>query len=372
MANVFEYLNFIVINVNLIFLILIFLGSTIMAFFVAKYLLKERSKLRKLRNEKMDTINRSAIKNEQNSYTRDRIVFTILISEVIVRVLGMINIGYLNFSNGHNNDNDTRVVKLSEDCILVPGTSLYTLYVSGYAYNLLISLFLAFNVLVLSLLCYLNFFLIKTYRNDHRMRYLYGYLISSIIKVILIILLQPFPVTYLIAEILYLSCFTLDYILLILLTRKLYKLIRGRYIGLLYHGSEEDLKCKEREKRNMAIFKLFSTMLLISYGLLILGQCLQTIVQTLIGSLFENPCFFEQIYGITFQIEFMKQPYEMAAIASVYLEFLLGSMFNLGLLLSYVGYLWIVLKGRRRRVYRYHLERVSVREPLLDKHYATQ
>ena len=371
MASVFVYLNFIVNNVNLLFLILIFLGSSIMTFFVAKYLLRERAKLRKLRNERRDTINRIAIKNEQISYTRDRIVFAILISEVIVRVVAMINIIYLNFRYGHNNNNYTDSVSLSDNCTLVPGTSLYRLYARDYGYSILISLFLALGVFTLSLLCYLNLFLIKIYRNDHKRRDIYGYLISCVIKVLLIILLQQFPATFLIAEIVYIGSFTLDYLLLILLTRKLYKLIQGRYLELLYHGSEEDLKYKDRAKRNIAIYKLFSTMLLTSYGLQVLGQNLQTIIQTLIGSVLENPCWFYQMYGIEYKITFQKQPYEMSAIVSVYLEFTLGSLFNLGLLLSYIGYVWVVLRGRKRRVYRYHLERVSESESLLQEHYTT-
>ena len=373
MANVFVYLNFIVNNVSLIFIILIFLGSSIMTFFVAKYLLRERTKLRKLRNERRDTFVRSEIQNEQMSYTRDRIVFAILISEVIVRVVGMINIIYLNFRYGHNNNNYTNnIIRLSDDCTLVPGTSLYRLYARGYGYNILISSFLGFTVFTLSLLCYLNLFLIKIYRNDHKRRDIYGYLISCVIKVLLIILLQQFPATFLIAEIIYIGSFTLDYLLLILLTRKLYKLIQGRYLELLYHGSEEDLKYKDRAKRNIAIYKLFSTMLLTSYGLQVLGQNLQTIIQTLIGSVLENPCWFYQMYGIEYKITFQKQPYEMSAIVSVYLEFTLGSLFNLGLLLSYIGYVWVVLRGRKRRVYRYHVERVSERKSLLDERYTTR
>ena len=368
MANVFVYLNFVVSNVNLIFLILIFIGSTIMAFFVAKYLMRERAKLKKLRSNKMDTLNRSETRNEQTSYTRDRIVFAILVFEILVRVLGMINIAYLNIRYGHNM-NDTRTIQLSNSCTLIPGTSLHRLYARSHGYNILIGLFLGFNVFVLSLLCYLNMFLIKTYRNDRNRRFLYAYLQYSIVKTILIIVLQQFPITYLIAEILYLSTFNLDYFLLIFKTRKLYKLIYGRYLELVYHGSEEDLKRKDREKRNLAIFKLFTTVLLISYGLQVLGQNLQTIVQTLIGSVLENPCWFTLTYGITYEIEFHREALEMAGTVAVYLEFLLGSLFNLGLLLSYIGYVWVVLKGRRRRVYRYHLERVSEREPLMDRQY---
>ena len=367
MVIIYYYLNLIVYNVNLIFLVLILLGSLLMLYIVWSSISKERTKLRRLKKEEVSTLNRGLIRNEQTSYSRDRIVFTIIVFEILMRTSSVINVVVLDvLQHRHNTTStDNNSGRVTDNCTLVRGTALYRVYSRGYFYNLIVSFFLSFNVMVISLLCYLNLFLINVYINDRRKRFRYGYLIYSVIKCALIVILDPIVETYLLSQLIYIVSFTGDYFFLIYLTRKLYKIIINRYRQLIYHGNEEELKYKGREGRNIRIFKQFTTLLLISYGLHVLGQNLETIIVSLIGSVLENQCWFRVTYGITYEIEFLKSPFEMAGIVSVYLEFMLGTLFNIGLLVSYISYGCIVQIERRRRVFRYHIERVSVREPLL-------
>ena len=368
MVSIYHYLNLIVYNVNLFFLVLIFIGSLIMLCVVWSSISKERSRLRRLKKEEISTLNRGLIRNGQTAYSRDKIVFTIIVFEILMRISSIFNTVVLDvLQHGHNttSTNNNNNGKVTDNCTLEMGTALYRVYSRGYFYNLIVSFFLSFNVMVLSLLCYLNLFLINVYVNDKRKRFRYGYLIYSVIKCTLIIILDPIVETYLLSQLIYIVSFTSDYFFLIYLTRKLYNIIFNRYRLLIYHGNEEELKHKGREGRNIRIFKQFTTLLLISYGLHVLGQNLQTIIESLIGSVLENQCWFRVTYGITYEIEFFRSPFEMAGIVSVYLEFILGTLFNIGLLVSYITYGCIVQIERRRRVFRYHIERVSIREPLL-------
>lgn len=369
MVTVYHYLNLIVYNVNLFFLVLILLGSFIMSYIVWSSICKERSKLRRLKKEETSTLNRELIRNGLTAYSRDRIVFTIIIFEILMRTSSFINIVVLDvLQHGHNaTNNNNNNNNVTDNCTLLRGTALYRVHSRGYFYNLIVSLFLSLNVMVISLICYLNLFLINVYTNDKRKRFKYGYLIYSVIKCALIIILDPITETYLLSQLIYIVSFTSDYLFLVYLTRKLYKIIINRYRMLTYHGNEEELKHKGREGRNIRIFKQFTTLLLISYGFHVLGQNLQTIIVSLIGSVLENQCWFRVTYGITYEINFLRSPFEMAGIVSVYLEFILGTLFNIGLLVSYVSYGCIVQIERRRRVFRYHIERVSIKEPLLRR-----
>ncbi|KAI6661090.1 hypothetical protein LOD99_13812 [Oopsacas minuta] len=339
-----------------------------MAYIVIDSLIKRRAKLKRLRKEGTTTLNISQIRNEQTSYTRDRIVLAIIVFEIMMRVFCMVNIIILD-SLQHQNNNITTINnntgRMKDNCTLVAGTSLYRVFTRGYGYNIVITIFISSNLFVISLLCFLNLFLINIYRNDKRKKYLYGYLAFSIITCTLILILNPIIETYLISQTIYIVCFTIDYFLLIYLTLKLYKIIKKRYTELIFHGNEEELQHKGKERRNIRIFRLFTRVLLISYGFHVLGQNLETIIVSLIGSVLENQCWFRLTYGITYEIEFLRKPYEMSGIASVYVQFMLGTLFNIGLLLSYLGYAFIVQRERRRRVFRYHIERRSIREPLL-------
>ena len=349
---------------NLVFTALILFGSLITIYIVANNLITLWSKLRKIKNQDLASTVLIEKKGIQMQFKRDLIVFSILFFEIILKTISIVNIAYLNSHRPHN----ATQLQIS-NCSIVIGTAISRLYTRGYQYSILIATFQGCNLLILSLLCYLTMFLANVYREDKRGRILHAYLAYSILKFVTIIVLFPFPATYLFSVILYLGNFTFDYILLIYLSRRLFKLIQRSYLALLWHGGEEEKHQQIRAKRNVNTFRVFSKILIISYTFQVIGQNVEGIIVSLLGSFLENSCWFQSIYGFTYSVQFSKQAFELSGIIAVYVEFTLGTCFNIGLLVSYLAYcIQVVIRKRRKIAYRYHIERVrSITEPLLPQ-----
>ena len=343
----------IVLYLGLVFQFIIILYSLIYTFYLIQLTKKDRQALAtKAENE-------GKIRSARNSYTKNKIIITILLFEVIYRVLGVVD--YIHILRKQHTNPRTEY-QLTANCSLKGGSDLALYYNWGIGYRVLVGANYASLVFPLSLICVLSLYTINTFKDHNKLKNpkISFYLVFSIIKCCLIPILFTFPPLYLPVKETFIGILIADYILLLVLTRKLFHKLKRRCIDIKYHGSEEELNTLNSFEENVKTYRNFSLLLLIGLGMQVLGEFAQNTL-TIVGSLLQNACFFEVQYNIKIGLNLTSRHLEIIEIVTTLVEFVSRNIFNITLIIAYSVYSYkhYVKMNKRVRVYRYQL----VREP---------
>ena len=310
-------------------------------------------------------------KTAKQNYKKNMLILLVLVFESLYRVVGLIDYIYIASKQAPQ---PVPEYKLTANCTLKNGTELALYFQWGTGYNILVGANWACLVFVLSLLCLLTEYITNTmFNNSKRSKrgFMSKYIIFSIVKCVLIQIFRPIPILYTPTLVLYLCVLVTDFYLLICLTIRLYRRLKGKCIDIKYHGSVEELSILKNFEENVKSYKYFSLILMTGFAMQVVGEFTQLVVSHIIGSLFENSCFYEVFYGIGVKGRFPLEIHGIGIFSEIatHLEFFGRNLFNLAIIIAYSVYSWkrVVKMYKQVRVYRYQVVKTSPTDPFIPK-----
>lgn len=313
-------------------------------------------------------------KTARQSYKKNMLILSVLVFEALYRVVGFID--YVYIATKQASKPTVPEYQLTANCTLMQGSELALYFQWGKGYNILVSTNWASLVFVLSLLCLLTEHIINSMFNHSKISkksFTSKYIIFSMIKCVLIQILLPIPILYFPALILYLSVLVTDFCLLVCLTIKLYRRLRGKCIEIKYHGSVEELAMLKNFETNVKSYKYFSLILMTGFAMQVAGEFILLSTAHIIRSLLDNPCYYEVFYGIDVVGGFPLEIHEVVRILSeiaTNLVFLGRNLFNVALVIAYSVYSWkqVIKRYKQVRVYRYQIVVNDSTVPFIPKY----
>ena len=312
-------------------------------------------------------------KTARQNYKKNMLILAVLVFEMLYRVLGFTDYVYVTSKQASL---PVAEYQLTANCTLKSGTALALYFQWGTGYNMLVGANWASLLFVISLLSLLTEHItITMFNHDKKPKrsFMSKYIIFSIIKCVLIQIFQPIPILYIPGLIFYILALSIDFSLMLNLTIRLYRRLKSKCIEMKYHGSVEELAMLKSFEENIKTYKYFSIILMTGFAMQIVGENILLLTEQVYGSVLENLCFYEVIYGIGLKGGFPLDTQGVVGILSeiaTNVEFFSRNLLNITLIIAYSVYSWrqVVKTCKQVRVYRYHVEvNTSTLYPFIPK-----